>query len=205
MRFGHVEDAGSKPPRLSELASGQGWILSDVVCEAGPRNRPFEEQHLLTSVTIVVSGSFQYRSSTGSEMMTPGSLLLGNAGDCFCCGHEYGIGDRCTSFAYTPEFLERVVEIGSSGRPGFPVPRIPPIRSAASLVARGSAFLAGNRSVSGEELSAQVAAEATEIALQFQSRVSRRVRNEPAPVPVDCLEAPNQALDPGRAPSTTVL
>lgn len=187
VRFGHVEDAGTKPPRLSELASGQGWIVSDVVCEAGPRNRPFEEEHLLTSVAIVVSGSFQYRSSTGSEMMTPGSLLLGNAGDCFRCGHEHGTGDRCISFAYTPEFLERVAEIGSSGRPGFRVPRIPPIRSAASLVARASLFLAGKRGVSGEELSVQVAAQATEIARGLEpmharadagslSRVTRVIR-----------------------------
>jgi len=145
----------------------------DVVCEAGPQNRPFEEQHSRPAVAIVISGSFQYRSSTGCEMMTPGSLLLGNAGDCFCCGHEHGTGDRCISFAFTSEFLDRVVEIAGPGRTRFHVPRIPPIRAAAPLVARASAFLAGDRCVPGEELSVQVAAQAAEIARAIDPRNAR--------------------------------
>src|SRR2546430_5544229 len=44
----------------------------------------------------------QYRASLNGpglaeELMTPGSLLLGNAGQCFECGHEHGLGDRCLS------------------------------------------------------------------------------------------------------------
>lgn len=191
--FGYAEDAGTRPPRSRELVSGRGWTVSDVVCEAGPRNRPFEEQHSSTAVAVVVSGSFQYRSSTGCGMMTPGSLLLGNASDCFCCGHEHGTGDRCISFAFTPDFLDRVAEITGSSRPHFQIPRIPPIRAAAPLVARASAFLAGDRSVSDEELSIQVAAQAAEIvrgldpsnaradasALSRVTRVIRMIDNDP--------------------------
>jgi AraC family transcriptional regulator len=193
VKFGYAEEGGARPPRSRELVSGHGWAVSDVLCEAGPQNRPFEEQHSCTAVAIVVSGSFQYRSSTGREMMTPGSLLLGNAGDCFCCGHEHGTGDRCISFAFTQEFLDWVAEIAGSGRPYFHVPRIPPIRATAPLVARASAFLAGNRSVTGEELSVQVAVQASEIvrglgpsnaradasALSRVTRVIRMIDNDP--------------------------
>ena len=95
-------------PRTRHLASGDGWSVSDVICTAGPQDRPFEEQHSRTSIAIVVSGTFQYRSAAGRELMTPGSLLLGNAGDCFCCGHEHGTGDRCLAVSYTPECFERL-------------------------------------------------------------------------------------------------
>lgn len=143
-------------------------------------------------MAVVLSGSFQYRSSTGCEMMIPGSLLLGNSGDCFCCRHEHGTGDRCISFAFTPEFLDRVAEVVGYGRPYFRVSRIPPIRPAAPLVARASAFLAGDRSMSGEELSVQVAAQSAGIvrggdpgkananasALSRMTRVIRMIDND---------------------------
>jgi AraC family transcriptional regulator len=193
VRTEDAEGAGIKPPRSREVAAGTGWAVSEVVCDAGPRDRPFEEQHFSTSVAVVVSGSFQYRSSTGCALMTPGSLLLGNSGDCFCCGHEHGTGDRCISFAYTPEFLDRIAEITGSRRGAFHFPRIPPIRAAAPVVARASAFLAGNRDVSGEELSVQIAAKAAEIdrgldprnagadasALSRVTRVIRMLENDP--------------------------
>ena len=71
----------------SELASGRDWSISEVVCHARPQDRPFEEQHGPTAIAVVVSGTFQYRSSNGDELMTPGSMLLGNPGECFCCRH----------------------------------------------------------------------------------------------------------------------
>ncbi|MCC6857311.1 MAG: helix-turn-helix transcriptional regulator [Bryobacterales bacterium] len=156
--------AGTELPRPRELACGPGWAVCDVVCEAGPKSRPFDEQHTWTTVAVVVSGSFQYRSSTGSAAMTPGSLLLGNAGDGFRCAHEHAAGDRCLSFSFEPGFLERVVKIPGAGGPRFPVPRIPPVRAAASLAARASAFLAGARSLPAEELSVQAAGQAVEMA-----------------------------------------
>ena len=72
------------------LASGDGWSAGDVVCSAGPQDRPYEEQHGSISIAIVLEGSFQYRSAYGSAVMSPGSLLLGNLDQCFECGHEHG-------------------------------------------------------------------------------------------------------------------
>src|SRR5262249_38383608 len=86
------------------LAKGEGWTVEDVVCSYGPQDRPYEEQHDHIAIAIVTSGTFQYRGSgsNGREMMTPGSLLLGSAGQSFECGHEHGVGDRCLSFRFTP-------------------------------------------------------------------------------------------------------
>ena len=38
--------------------------------------------------------------------MTPGSLLLGNEGACFECGHQHSRGDRCLAFHFSPEVFE---------------------------------------------------------------------------------------------------
>ena len=60
-------------------------------------------------------------------MLAPGALLLGNPGTCFECGHEHGVGDRCLSFHYTPEFLEGVVaDVPGARRLGFGAPHLPP-------------------------------------------------------------------------------
>jgi AraC-like DNA-binding protein len=106
------------------LAHGNGWSIADVLCTYGPQDRAFEEQHTSISITVVVEGSFQYRSTYGSELLSPGSLLLGNHGHCFECGHDHGSGDRCVAFFYAPEFFER-----ASLACTFPTHRIPAIRS----------------------------------------------------------------------------
>ena len=46
----------------------------------GPGDRPFEEQHTAISIAVVMEGTFQYRSDCCSEVMSPGSPLLGNYG-----------------------------------------------------------------------------------------------------------------------------
>ncbi len=168
--------------------------MSDVVCTSGPHDRPFEERHAGASVAVVVAGTFQYRSLSGCELMTPGSLLLGNAGQSFCCGHEHGPGDRCVSFSFTPEFFERLAADAGAGRPGFKALRIPPIRALAPLVARASAVLMGADRVAYEELCLEVGRQALRLergvragrsaepgALARVTQVVRRMENE-----IDC-------------------
>ncbi|CAD5299833.1 AraC-like DNA-binding protein [Bosea sp. 62] len=91
------------------LASGPGWRVSDIVCTAGPDDRAFEEAHPQHCIAIVRSGSFRYRSTQGSAVLAPGSLLLGNRGACFECGHEHAAGDRCLAFQFEPAWLEGIV------------------------------------------------------------------------------------------------
>ena len=148
--------SNSAPPDLQSpgrlctrvLAEGNAWRVRDVVCSAGPRDRAFEEQHTKPSIAIVIEGSFQYRSHAGRELMTPGSLLLGNPGQCFECGHEHAIGDRCLSFEYEPVYFESIAAEAAGGNrtPRFTSLRVPPVRELSALVARALAMVAGSGS-----------------------------------------------------------
>ena len=183
----------SARPRRRQLASGDGWMISDVVCTAGPRDQPFEEQHSRTSVAVVISGTFQYRTSMGCELMTPGSLLLGNSGDCFICGHEHGTGDRCVSFSYAQEFCERIAKSARIAGPRFRTPRLAPMRVLSPLVAKASAVLAGTDHAMCEELAIRVFAQAIQLdrgddpsrtdaepsSLARVTRVVRMIDNDP--------------------------
>lgn len=125
------------PARLARrlLACGRGWSVSDVLCTAGPKDRPFEEQHSGPGLAIVASGTFQYRSTAGTELMTPGSLLLGNSGQYFECGHEHAVADRCISFSYEPEYFESLAE-EAGVRTHFPSLRVPRAREFSGVLAR---------------------------------------------------------------------
>lgn len=184
-----VSSEAPRQPQGRSLAQGEGWSVSHVVCMLGPRDRPFEEKHSNISVAIVAAGTFRYRSAAGRELMTPGSLLLGNAGQTFECGHEHGIGDRCIAFSYAPEFFDCLLaDAGIRGaRPDFKTPRLPSLRALSPIIARAYAGLAGESDVSWEELSIELAVRAVRVASGFSpvtvapqpgavSRVAQTVR-----------------------------
>jgi AraC-like DNA-binding protein len=115
-------------PRLSSRTLGQGpdWAVWEVNCTLGPHDRPFEERHQFTSVAAVLRGTFQYRSSLGSELLYPGSFLLGNAGACFECGHEHGTGDHCMAFGFAPSLFEEIAaSCGGTSKYRFKTARLP--------------------------------------------------------------------------------
>jgi AraC-like DNA-binding protein len=162
----------------NRLAQGGGWTVSDVICTSGPQDRPFEERHSGFSIAIIAAGSFQYRSAAAHELLTPGSLLLGNAGQCFECSHEHSAGDRCLSFGYDPDYFETVAaEAGVRGvKPDFRTLRLPALPALSALVARAFAGLTGSVNVPWEELSLQLAAKA----LRFERGLSADPKNTPA-------------------------
>jgi len=137
-------DSAVGGPQRHALARGDGWSVSDVICSAGPHDRSFEEQHSDVCIAMVIEGSFQYESGAGRELMTPGSLLLGNSGQYFECGHEHGTGDRCISFAYEPRYFEGLAREASlpSRSARFTLLRVPPVRELSRLVANACAALA---------------------------------------------------------------
>jgi AraC family transcriptional regulator len=160
------------PGRACErvVGQGEGWTVVDVVCSSGPQDRVFEEQHANVAIAMVFAGSFQYHSATGRELMTPGSLLLGNAGQCFECGHEHAAGDRCLSFRYAPDYFERLAA-DAGGKPGFGMLRLPPLRAMSRLTAQACAGLAGSADTPWEELSLRVAAQAVQLAGGLSARM----------------------------------
>ena len=133
-----VNGTAVRRPARRLLAHGDGWSVWDVVCNAGPQDRRFEEQLSDMCIAIVAAGTFQYRATAGRELMTPGSLLLGNAGQHFECGHEHGVGDRCISFSYEQRYFDGIAaEAGVQGRNArFSILRVPAVRELSSLVVR---------------------------------------------------------------------
>ena len=165
------------------LASRRGWTVRDVICTAGPRDRPFEEQHASVCIAVVRRGTFQYRTSRGSAMLAPGALLLGNAGECFECGHEHGIGDRCLSFDFAPDYFAEIVAAVPGTRAAFTVPRVAPSAPLMPLVAAAEYADAMELEEIGLRLAGAVAAALADTARRastpsrcHQRRVSEAVR-----------------------------
>jgi AraC-like DNA-binding protein len=140
------------------LASGPGWRVSDIVCTAGPHDRPFEEQHAALCIAPVTQGTFQYRTRHGAAVLAPGAVLLGNPGECFECGHEHGTGDRCLAFHLAPELLETVVAaVPGARRLAFAVPRLPPLPALTKLLAAAEAARDEDDGAALEELALRLA------------------------------------------------
>jgi hypothetical protein len=79
------------PARLP-LHCANGLDLARYRCCAGPRHKPFDEQHQAFSISYVEYGVFSYRSVRGSAVLGPGWLLLGNDGEHYVCSHEHNDG-----------------------------------------------------------------------------------------------------------------
>jgi AraC-like DNA-binding protein len=174
---GPAEERGT---RARVIATGACWSVSEVICTLGPRDRPFEEQHSGVSIAMVAAGTFVYHGPAGRELMTPGSLLLGSAGQSFECSHDHGAGDRCIAFSYAPEFFDRL-EV----EPVFRGHRVPALRALSPLVARAEAALGGAAEIGWEEAAVELAALASEIdrhvdpvasPASSEARVARLVR-----------------------------
>jgi AraC-like DNA-binding protein len=144
------------------LARGDGWRVEDVVCTSGPRDRPFQERHADVGIAIVAAGSFEYRSAGGRQLMTPGSVLLGNADQHFECAHDHGMGDRCLAFQLEPAYFERLAA-DAGARPGFRIHRLPPLRAVAPFVAHALAGLEAETAWPWEELGIRLATQATRL------------------------------------------
>lgn len=153
------------------LASGTGWSVNDFVCTSGPRDPCYVEQHRSYSIALVTDGNFQYRTAQGSALMTPGSLLLGNEGACFECGHQHTRGDRCLAFHFSPEVFESIAASvpGTRGL-ALAAPRLPPVPSVLALLAAAQAL----RDESGS------AEEFQEVALRLAGVVQAALNDDPS-------------------------
>jgi AraC family transcriptional regulator len=113
----------------------------DIVCTSGPRDRPFEERHAWTSISMVLAGTFAYRRDRGPSLMSSGSLLLGSTGQSFECSHQHGEGDRCLSFQFERDLFESIARDAGARRGALRHDRLPPLRILAPLTARIAAAM----------------------------------------------------------------
>jgi hypothetical protein len=112
------DPSASGAPIARPIASGDGWSLAEYVCGAGPGSPSFEERHGAFTVAAVLEGLFRYRTDTGTALLHPGALLLGNFGTCFECGHDHSRGDRCVALHLAPEYFGEIAA-SISGTAGF--------------------------------------------------------------------------------------
>jgi AraC-like DNA-binding protein len=161
--------------RARVLAQGRDWAVEDVLCTYRPRDASFEERHAQFRVALVGAGTFNCRGTRGRELLTPGSLLLGNPGDSFECGHEHGAGDRCLAFAFAPPLFERIAfDAGVRGRARLRALRVPPIAALSTLAAEAGAAWSDGQAA-WDELAVRLAAAAACFAAE-----PNRVRRSPA-------------------------
>lgn len=110
-------------------------------------------------IAIVTSGTFTYRTTQGTAVLAPGAALLGNHGHCFECGHEHGVGDRCFSFRFSPEFVESVVsELPGARQLAFTLPKLPPVPELIPIVADATAARDGADATPFEDLALSLVA-----------------------------------------------
>jgi AraC family transcriptional regulator len=82
-------------------------VVFDYRCTALAGERPFTEQHSRHSISYVRRGSFGCRIGSRVTELVAGSLMIGHAGDEYCCTHDHHDGgDECLSFQFSPETLE---------------------------------------------------------------------------------------------------
>jgi AraC family transcriptional regulator len=98
-------------------------------CAACAGDRPQDDQFVRASIAIVRSGAFAIRSDRGARLLTPGFLLLGNAGQHYEASHDHAGGDRCLVFSFEARVLENLagsMRRGAERRP-FEVNVLPPL------------------------------------------------------------------------------
>ncbi len=171
-------EAHAGTPKAHVIAEGKGWSVHEVLCNSGPKDRPFEEQHANYSVSLVLGGTFQYRSTHGRELMSPGSVLLGNAGHNFECSHEHGVGDHCLSFQYSREYFATLAGSPGDSNRLFRLSRLPAMRSLSPVFTRACAAALQSKESDWEDISLQLAANVLDAAQGPWSRIENTAAAE---------------------------
>jgi AraC-like DNA-binding protein len=147
---------------LKLLAAAPGYRVWDMRCSLGPSDPVNENAYPAYRVAAIVGGTFKIRSTLGDAVPVVGSLLLGNACECYACSHHTPNGDRCINIDFEAGFLERVrSELGVSGvGERFRRALIPPSRESVPIAAAMEAVATGCTSEALHEAALEVAAAA---------------------------------------------
>jgi AraC-like DNA-binding protein len=148
----------SAAPLARVLAGGEGWSVSELVCTAGPADRPFEERHDGYTIAAVLQGSFTYKADGGEALLYPGALLLGNHGRCFMCGHDHSAGDRCVAFNFAHDaFAEIAASAAGSSRYRFSQATATADRALTPIVVGAEAIAGDSAPLRVEEMAIRLA------------------------------------------------
>lgn len=142
------------------LASAPGYRVSDMRCWMGPNDPERESQFPAFRVSAIINGSFGIRSNLGEGVAVAGSLLMGNACECYLCRHDTAAGDRCINFDFDGAFLEKVrVALGARGvRETFNRLLLPPSWESVAIATVIESLNAGGSARALEEAAFEIAA-----------------------------------------------
>jgi AraC family transcriptional regulator len=120
------------------LRSACGLHLMRCECRAAASERASDEEHQAFSVTLVERGTLTYRTRSGSALLSPGWLMLGNQGEGYVCSHELsdGTGDDCVMLSMSGQALDGALDaLGRAGsRMRFDRASLPPSPRVAALL-----------------------------------------------------------------------
>ncbi|MBO9708144.1 MAG: helix-turn-helix transcriptional regulator [Caulobacter sp.] len=121
-----IEPQGPDLPAATAL-----YGAGEARCVTG-RPAPIDKCYAGPVIGVVVAGRFDYRGRHGAARATPGTVLLGAAGEGFQCRHLDTEGNRRAVVALCPDLLAEVA--GEGGQESdFAVSVVPPSRAAAPL------------------------------------------------------------------------
>jgi len=170
-------DAVPTNSRSRVLAALPSVRIIDTMCRLGPEAKGTENAFPDFRVAAVVAGSFAIRTGIGGGVASAGSLVIGNACDCYRCRHFTQDGDRCIYFDFRPEFLEEVrLALGLRGvgerfRRGL----LPPALQSVAITTLVDSATTGHDSDALEEAAFEMAAAAlaaTHATMQLGRRTS---------------------------------
>ncbi|MFY2558498.1 helix-turn-helix transcriptional regulator [Corallococcus terminator] len=104
-------------PPLREVAHAGLVRVFAYHCRALKGARVEPEQFTHTSIALVRSGVFGFRSEQGPRLLTTGFAMLANPGQQYEISHEHAGGDRCVVFRLDEAALEELVGSPPRGAP----------------------------------------------------------------------------------------
>lgn len=125
-------------PVVAELARASDIRLEYVRCRACHRDPAFEEEHATECIALVKRGVFTYRADRRAHVLSPGWMILGNAGEPYVCSHEHGQdrGDDCVALRLSGRATELIRSAAGAGkgRRAFAAACLPPLPRVSALM-----------------------------------------------------------------------
>jgi len=122
-----VETHGPALPSRSPLyGAGEARCATDA-------KAPIEKAYAGPVIGAVVAGTFDYAGRHGRARATPGTVLLGNAGEAFDCRHLDGGGNRRAVVAFSGDLLAEVANDCGLAEATFAASALTPSRETAPL------------------------------------------------------------------------
>jgi AraC family transcriptional regulator len=109
------------------------YSVGEEVCVPSPRLRVREKRYAQPAMGVVLSGSFEYKAQNGAATAVPGTVILGNPTESFCCHPRDCLGNRRQVVNFGQEFLDEVADSCGLTAARFHVAAIPPGRFSGSV------------------------------------------------------------------------